>query len=246
MLMTQCPIEEEPWHATVNVLGIMGNRNGVRSHRERLRETINKYYGDRVHKESKSSIKVGSPMTARQRLQSRLPRNESRTTERDQPDCRSHFAREQPRSQCLSKSLMSHVPVVHRDLTQQTSTSEDTVFFLDHDAAGILDLGASKTVIGSQHLPSLIAQLDPALKKQLRRCPCHITFRFGNQGTLTSSQALVIPLGSLLLKVAIVKGGTPFLLCNTLMRALHASIDCQSQVLRSPKLGTPVNLKLSP
>ena len=96
------------------------------------------------------------------------------------------------------------------------------------------------------HLPSLIAHLDPALKKQLRRCPCQITFRFGNQRTLTSSQALVIPLGSLQLKVAIVEGGTPFLFSNALMRALQASIDCHDQVLRSPMLGTPAKFKLSP
>ena len=70
-------------------------------------------------------------------------------------------------------------------------------------------------------------------------------FRFGNQATLNSSQALVIPIGPLSLKIAIVPGGTPFLLSNTLMRALHASINCRSQELHSPMFASPVKLQLS-
>ena len=69
--------------------------------------------------------------------------------------------------------------------------------------------------------------------------------RFGNQGTLQSKEALAVPLGQLQLKIVIVPGGTPFLLSNTLLRALRANIDCMGQVLKSPLLAQPVQLQLS-
>ena len=68
---------------------------------------------------------------------------------------------------------------------------------------------------------------------------------FGNEATLSSRQALVIPIGKLRLKVAIVPGGTPFLLSNTLMRAMEAKIDCSSQTLSSKMLCKPVSLQLT-
>ena len=60
--------------------------------------------------------------------------------------------------------------------------------FATHDAWGIVDLGASKTVIGSQHVSELIRSLDSTIRSQLQRCPCNITFRFGNEGTLSSEK----------------------------------------------------------
>ena len=124
--------------------------------------------------------------------------------------------------------------------------SESQVCFATHASYGILDLGASKTVIGSDCLPELIRSLDADTQKQLTRCPCHVTFRFGNEATLSSNQALVIPLGKLLLKVAIVPGGTPFLLSNTLMRVMEASIDCAKHTLSSKMFNKPVKLQLTP
>ena len=71
----------------------------------------------------------------------------------------------------------------------------------------------------------------------------------GNEATLTSSQALVIPIepiGNLRLKIAIVPGGTPFLSSNTLMRAIHAQVDCHKKTLSSPKLSRDIPLGLTP
>ena len=109
---------------------------------------------------------------------------------------------------------------------------------------GILDTGATKTVIGSQLISSLINSLSPYIRRRVSRCPCNVVFRFGNLSTLESEQALVIPIGRLFLKVAIVPGSTPFLLSNTLMRALKAMIDTKSQMLHSPilKKSLPLNL----
>ena len=68
----------------------------------------------------------------------------------------------------------------------------------------------------------------------------------GSEATLTSSQALVIPIepiGNLRLKIAIVTGGTPFLSSNTLMRA---QVDCHKKTLSSPKLSRDIPLELTP
>ena len=116
-----------------------------------------------------------------------------------------------------------------------------TACFASHGSHGILDLGASKTVIGSQHLGELIRSLDPDIRQKLSKCPCKIVFKFGNQSTLTSSEALVVPIGSLRLKVAVVPGGTPFLISNTLMRTLRATIDCATQTLSSAQMSKPIS-----
>ena len=110
----------------------------------------------------------------------------------------------------------------------------------------MLDLGASKTVVGSEHVGTLIRSLEDGVRSQVSRCACRITFRFGNEATLTSSQALVIPIGNLRLKIAIVPGGTPFLISNTLMRAIHAQVDCHKKTLSSPKLSRDIPLELTP
>ena len=133
----------------------------------------------------------------------------------------------------------------HVGQVQASDVREATICFATNGSHGILDLGASKTVIGSDHVAELIQSLDIAVRQKLSRCSCNITFRFGNQGTLNSTQALVIPVGPLLLKVAIVPGGTPFLISNTLMRAIEARIDCASQTLSSHLLSSPIPLQLT-
>ena len=124
----------------------------------------------------------------------------------------------------------------------------EVVFFSTHGTCGILDTGASKSVIGSKLLPALIESLTPHVRQQVFRTSCDITFRFGNQGTLDSQHALVVPLKSigLGLKIAIVPGETPLLLSNTLMRTLKASLDSEHHTLSSPLLKHSVKLKLSP
>ena len=117
--------------------------------------------------------------------------------------------------------------------------------FATHSTFGVLDLGASKTVIGADNVKGLIEGLDPIIRKGLSRCGCDVTFRFGNQGTLNSTMALVIPIGRLQLKVAVVPGNTPFLISNTLMRTLAAQIDCQCRQFSSAMLDKPIQMHLT-
>ena len=160
-------------------------------------------------------------VTAKDRLRQQLHRMSSGTLEPVNRD----------RVRCASPGLpvdalrVPTCPEPHKSVGDKFSMFAPTCF-ATHGTLGVLDLGASKTVVGADSVAALTEGLDPSLRDRLTRCPCDITFKFGNQGTLRSSQALVVPLGRLLLKVAIVSGNTPFLMSNSLMRVLQAEIDC--------------------
>ena len=109
----------------------------------------------------------------------------------------------------------------------------------------ILDTGATKTVIGSQLVSHFLKALSPKMQKKISRSECRVTFKFGNQGTLQSTVAIVIPLGRLLLRVAVVPGGTPFLLSNTLVRGLKATIDTAHDRMFSPYLSEALDLTMT-
>jgi len=110
---------------------------------------------------------------------------------------------------------------------------------------GVVDLGATKTVIGSNLVKDLLEGLTPAARKSVRRCPCPITFRFGNQGTLKSEHALAIPIHGLWLKIAVVPVSTPFLLSNTLLRAIGAVIDTSKKTIYAAKIGKTIPIQLT-
>ncbi len=65
----------------------------------------------------------------------------------------------------------------------------------------------------------------------------------GSQGPLKVAE--VVPLGSLLLQIAIVPGATPFLVSNSLLRALECTVDTHHQEIRSPLLKGAVPLELT-
>ena len=202
-------------------IGPLGENNNIKSLKERLRMTV-------LRKDDEPMSTVLSPHV-------QVSPSSPKTERSDRP-----------------VNVPGH-PVMHSKVEVPCHTPSDgssevsvnPVCFATHTTFGVLDLGASKTVIGSDHVKSLICSLDQPLRERLTRCKCQITFRFGNQGTLTSNQAIVVPIGNLLLKIAVVPGSTPFLISNTLMRALQAQIDCQAFLLRSPKLQQPVRMELT-
>ena len=121
-----------------------------------------------------------------------------------------------------------------KDLNAQSIDPAEPVCFASHSSFGVVDLGASKTVIGSKGVQELLEALHPEVKAKCYRTPCVINFRFGNQGMLASQWALVIPLNpSLHLKVPVVPGNTPVLLSNALLRTLGAVIDTKRSELWS-------------
>ena len=148
------------------------------------------------------------------------------------------------RKSAVDQASMTLAPTARNQISQKIDEHE-TALFATHRTLGVLDTGATKTVIGSDFVADLLDHLSPDSRRQVKRCRCSITFRFGNQATLESTQALVVPIGKLLLKVAIVPGRTPFLVSNTLIRALKASIDAERDVLISRLLACEVPLKLT-
>eukprot|EP00435_Cladocopium_sp_Y103_P057212 s976_g19.t1 len=132
-----------------------------------------------------------------------------------------------------------------KSLTESNPPESAHACFATHGSFGVVDLGATKTVIGSHKVGELINSLEPHIRQQVSRCPCDITFRFGNHGVLHSRQALVVPIHGLLLKVAIVPGSTPFLLSNTLLRALGAVIDTEQKILKATKINRDIPLTLT-
>ena len=188
---------------------------------------------------------MGHETTARERLRHRL-RNEAihRLSTNDAGRNQSRVVASEPvllsKNHDMSRGAQADPGIVmplgvenNVDSQEETNLTDHPICFATHDAFGVLDLGASKTVIGSNHVACLIRSLDEEVRAKLGRCPCQITFKFGNQGTLTSQHALVVPVGKLRLKIAIVPGGTPFLISNTFMRAIRAQIDCFAQRLIS-------------
>ena len=129
--------------------------------------------------------------------------------------------------------------------TESNAPEIASACFATHGSFGVVDLGATKTVIGSQKIGELLASLDPQVRRMVSRCPCDITFRFGNHGVLQSRQALVVPIHGLLLKIAVVPGSTPFLLSNTLLRMLGAVIDTERKVLHATKINRDIPLILT-
>ena len=72
-----------------------------------------------------------------------------------------------------------------------------------------------------------------------------MTFRFGNNSTVSSNRAMLIPIGPVWLRIAIVDSRTPFLISNTVFRSLGAIIDTQGHIVDFKKLNCSVPLKLS-
>ena len=117
--------------------------------------------------------------------------------------------------------------------------------FASSGTVGVVDLGASQTVIGTQQVRELLQQLPLQVKQQVKRTPCHLVFRFGNHQTLVSRHALVLPLGNETFRIAVVEGKTPFLLSNTFLKGIQAVIDTHEGTLWSKKLNRYLNIEPS-
>ena len=117
--------------------------------------------------------------------------------------------------------------------------------FASSGTVGVVDLGASQTVIGSQQVGELLNQLPWQVKQKVKRTSCHLVFRFGNHQTLVSRHALVLPLGTESFRIAVVDGKTPFLLSNTFLKGIQAVIDTHEGTLWSKKLGRYLNIEPS-
>ena len=102
---------------------------------------------------------------------------------------------------------------------------KETVLIATVGAEGVVDTGASRTVVGSDRVKGILASLSTECRRNIRQVASKVTFRFGNSGTLDSKHALLIPTsGSAWIRVEVVQGATPLLISKRFLRELDAII----------------------
>ena len=128
-----------------------------------------------------------------------------------------------------------HPPAITQDVVECHFASVGTI--------GVVDLGASQTVIGSSQVSDLLSKLEPHIRKQVHRTSCNLVFRFGNHQTLTSQHALMLPLHDDWFRIAVVPGQAPFLISSHFLKqTLKAVIDTDEGTLWSKTLNKHIPL----
>ena len=127
-------------------------------------------------------------------------------------------------------------------------TDEDfpeSSFFVSHGSTGIVDLGASMSVIGQRQFSELCQSLPAEIRGLLKEAPCNVSFRFGNNSMVTGKKAVFFPIGPFWMKVIVVPSNTPFLIANSVFRSLGAVIDTESSQIFFKKLGRSIPIVLN-
>ena len=119
---------------------------------------------------------------------------------------------------------------VVRSQTRETESSQE----LGPTGSGIIDTGASKSVIGEKRVSDLLASLKPKHRQLVKWQGSETVFRFGNNGTLKSLSAIYVPFGAKWFRIEVVQGWTPFLISNAFLRFLGADLLISQSVLRVP------------
>ena len=146
----------------------------------------------------------------------------------------------------LLPALKAKLGLIHSPLTESKGEEppvEAATNFVSHGSLGIVDLGASQTVIGEHQVTEVIQQLPKSTK--IQEVPCSTVFRFGNSSTVACDRAMLVPLGPYYVKVCIVPSKTPFLLSNNLFRKLEASIHTATDEIFFGRLNLRLPLQLT-
>ena len=130
--------------------------------------------------------------------------------------------------------------------SEKTITSVPHVaLFASHNAVGIIDSGASQTIMGSHQEAEFVSSLPAEVRAKIYESPVQMSFRFGNNSTVNCNRALVVPIGPVWIKVAIVETRTPFLISNNVLRQLGAVIDTEDHSIYFKRLQCTVPLSLT-
>ena len=126
-------------------------------------------------------------------------------------------------------------------------TSQSASLSMKASGLAILDTGASRSVIGSEHVAAVLQKLPPTVQCQVREVPSRIGFRFGNNQIAYSFKQLRIPLvygkQRIWLLIEVVPKATPFLLSIKTMKSLGATIDLGKSTCFLQKLNRSLPLK---
>lgn len=122
---------------------------------------------------------------------------------------------------------------------------ENTVMFATSQSIGIVDLGASQTVMGKHQEEEFLDNLPAETRQRVQYKDVHMSFRFGNNSVVSCSRAMLVPIHKYWVKIAIVDTKTPFLISNSVCRTLGAVIDTAAQTIHFQQLGCTLPLTLS-
>ena len=144
----------------------------------------------------------------------------------------------------VRKSRDACLPEVSAQARQSKSDSIEELpsLFASVGTTGVVDLGASQTVIGSEQVSELLNNLPSEIQRQARKTKCNLIFKFGNHQTLPSKVALLLPLQGTWIRIAIVEGRTPFLLSSSFLKRVQAVIDTEKGTLWSKRLNRNLHM----
>ena len=141
-----------------------------------------------------------------------------------------------PASESMSPDDQDSKPKHSQNLSLPATIAIHETLFASTGTVGVVEIGASQTVIGDKQVPELLSQLPSEIRQQVRQVKCNLVFRFGNHQTLVSKRAILMPLGKVSFRIAIVPGQTPFLLSNSFLKGIKAVIDTDDETLWSKLL----------
>ena len=152
--------------------------------------------------------------------------------------CTAATSRQRLTPQVLTKEAGTEVL---RSSKPQSEECNEVALVVTTGAEGVLDTGASRTVVGSQRVRGILEGLDAACREGVRKTSSDIVFRFGNSGTLQSKHALLLPISeSAWIRVEVIPGNTPLLISNQLLRELDAVIHVRRGFLQLPDKRVPM------
>eukprot|EP00435_Cladocopium_sp_Y103_P017306 s4178_g4.t1 len=129
--------------------------------------------------------------------------------------------------------------------TSYESSESHEAMFATAKTFGIVDLGASQTVMGQHQVEEFLDGLPASVRNRVFEQPVEMTFRFGNNSTVPCRKAIFVPIDRFWIKIAIVDSRTPFLISNNVCRSLGAIIDTNAQSIRFQNLDCEIPLQLS-
>ena len=110
---------------------------------------------------------------------------------------------------CLSREKLAQICRKWGKLRDAFDSSERALY-VERAELAILDTGASKTVLGKINFQRFLEQLSKHVHGRIKTAASHVTFRFGNNGTLPSLFTAFLRYGKLWFRVEVVEGSTPF------------------------------------
>ena len=157
------------------------------------------------------------------------------------------WGRFRDRINSLTRMTPSHTtdPLIRKDVADSTPNKVEQAYFVSEGSLGIVDLGASLSVIGQSQFDDLCRHLPKHVLQSMKETPCQVKFRFGNDSSVTGTRAIFFPVGSFWIKVVVVSSNTPFLIANSVFRALGAVIDTEDASIYFKKLQCRLPIQLS-